>query len=553
MSLRSRLLPPFILVVVIALAVLGATPGSASAAPPAVDGGSHRASERTIFARTAYLCMGYRACRQAGMGNAGYAAVNDRMYWRMYSGHNCTNYAAYRMVRSGMPNERPWSGSGNATNWGTSVPKLTNGTPRVGAVAWWRANVGPAGSAGHVAFVERVVSDDEIVVSQDSWGGDFSWATVTRSSGNWPSGFIHFNDRPMLNKAKPVVTGVAKVGSVLTTTAGRWRPSDATVTYQWYADSRPIRNATSTSLRLGRGRVGQQITVKVIASKLGYPRKAATSTPTEAVLPGALENTSPPTISGTARVDSTLTLSGGSWSPAAQLRYWWRADGKRIRGATDSTLRLGPDLVGKAITARVIASRTGYDNVSVISAATAPVAPGRFRVTTPPSVHGQASLGETLTVDRGAYRPGRATVAVQWLRGGQPVLNATGPTYRISAADLGSRISARVTLSRTGYTTTALRTAPTAKLRSQPRIRARTDPGAHRLRVTVTVRAPGVREVTGEVAARMAGAVQRVTLRHGTATIRLRHLAAGRHTLKLRYFRTDTVERGVLSRSVRIG
>ena len=64
------------------------------------------------------------------MGNAGYAQANDKMYWRMYSGHNCTNYAAYRMVRSGMPDERPWSGGGNATYWGTSMPEITDDIPR---------------------------------------------------------------------------------------------------------------------------------------------------------------------------------------------------------------------------------------------------------------------------------------------------------------------------------------------------------------------------------------------------------------------------------------
>src|SRR5690348_8964061 len=64
------------------------------------------------------LCYGYSACQRAGMSSAGYDRNNSQMYWRMYAGHNCTNYAAYRMVLSGMPNVRPWSGDGNAMNWG---------------------------------------------------------------------------------------------------------------------------------------------------------------------------------------------------------------------------------------------------------------------------------------------------------------------------------------------------------------------------------------------------------------------------------------------------
>ncbi|MET0951852.1 MAG: CHAP domain-containing protein, partial [Aeromicrobium sp.] len=105
-------------------------------------------------AGTATLCVGYATCEAAGMGNGGYRAQSGKMWWRMYAGHNCTNYVAYRLVKSGMPNTRPWTGSGNATNWGPANPKIRDSVPAVGAVAWWTANAPPAGSAGHVAYVE---------------------------------------------------------------------------------------------------------------------------------------------------------------------------------------------------------------------------------------------------------------------------------------------------------------------------------------------------------------------------------------------------------------
>src|SRR5690606_16318957 len=77
-------------------------------------------SNVTLVASSAstYLCSGYAGCQAAGYGNAGYRQVSSSMYWRMYSGHNCTNYAAYRLIQNGMPNERPWKGGGNAENWG---------------------------------------------------------------------------------------------------------------------------------------------------------------------------------------------------------------------------------------------------------------------------------------------------------------------------------------------------------------------------------------------------------------------------------------------------
>src|ERR671912_95046 len=72
------------------------------------------------------------------------APASRLMYWRMYSGHNCTNYVAYRLIENGMPNVRPWDGSGNATNWGVAMSRITDSTPTVGSVAWWKAGVYPA-------------------------------------------------------------------------------------------------------------------------------------------------------------------------------------------------------------------------------------------------------------------------------------------------------------------------------------------------------------------------------------------------------------------------
>jgi surface antigen len=497
----------------------------------------------TVFARSSYLCYGYQNCRDAGMGNGSYAQNNDTMYWRMYAGHNCTNYAAYRMVRSGLPNERPWSGSGNATYWGGSMPRVTDGTPRIGAVAWWKANTGPAGSAGHVAYVERVVSADQIVVSQDSWGGDFSWAVITRSSGNWPSGFVHFNDVPLLNKGVPVVSGLAKVGSVLTSTSGTWKPADADVAYQWFADGEPLEGATTASLKLTRARIGQQITVRTTASSLGYPARSVFSAATEAVQPGALKNVAAPTISGQPQVEHTLTLDGGTWTPEADLAYRWYADGEPVRGATGAVLELTPDLVDRVLTATVTATRQGYEPVTATTAGTAPVAPGALTVVDQPSLAGTARIGETLSVEQGTFRPSDAAASVQWLRDGEPVLNATGPTYVVTELDLGARISALVSLSRAGYEPTDLQTARSAVVQSTPRLGFERERLRHRVRLAITVTSDHVAEVTGTVVVRVEGGFrQEVTLRRGTAHVSVTDLPKGKHTLRMSYRGSSTVE-----------
>jgi surface antigen len=550
---------PTALVGALVLGLLVLSPAPATAAGGSTTGKAGVLQEKrepsAVFKRSSYLCMGYQACAKAGMGNAGYAAANRTMYWRMYAGHNCTNYAAYRMVKSGLPNVRPWSGGGNAMYWGTSMPRITDGTPRIGAVAWWKANAGPAGSVGHVAYVEKVVSADQIVVSQDSWGGDFSWAVVTRSSGNWPSGFVHFNDVRLVNVTAPAVTGLPKVGSVLSATPGTWKPATTAVTYQWYAGGKPVTGAVNRTFRLTRALLDKQVTVATTASQLGYPARTATSAPTAPVQPGQLRNLTAPAISGVAQVDSTLTVATGTWNPAPTLSVTWLANGRPVPGATGTTLTLGPELVGRTITAAVTATRTGYDDVVVTTAPTAPVAPGTFTVDAPPTVQGEAVLGGTLTVDPGTHSPSDAgvNVAVQWFRGGRPVLNATGPTYQLTAADLGWRISARVTLSRPGYTTSTLVSAPTWRLRSDPRMAVGRVAGKYRLRVTVTVTAPGVAEVTGPVIARVAGVSKEVTLRHGVAIMTLRDLPQGKQTLTVIYPRSDTVRRMATTRVVRIG
>ncbi|MGZ4535814.1 MAG: CHAP domain-containing protein [Nocardioidaceae bacterium] len=501
-----------------------------------------------------YLCKGYAACAQAGMSSAGYAAANGTMYWRMYAGHNCTNYAAYRMVQNGMPNVRPWTGDGNATNWGVANAGLTDGVPAVGAVAWWRAGAPPAGSAGHVGYVERVVSPDEIIVSQDMWGGDFSWARITRTGGYWPSGFIHFKDVPLTNTSKPTVTGTAKVGAQLAASPGTWSQPDATISYQWRADGVNIANATSPTFKLRLAQQGKKISVRTTAAKLGYPTATVSSPSTPAVEPGEISNTVAPAITGVPQVDQTLTASAGEWTPAATAEtYQWFADGAPIDGATAPTLPVTPDLVQKAVTVTVTASKAGYTDVPVTSAATTPVLPGTFTVSAPPTVSGTPQPGQTLTFDPGTFTP-EGTVAVQWLRGGAPIEGATGTTYQPTAADLGAHLAARMTLTRDGYTTVTSRTAPTRVIRSVPTLTVLPRPGTGRMRVTVRVTAPGVPSVDGAVRIRMGGRLlAELTLRDGTATTTLTGLKAGTRTVKVRYVGSATVTAAALTRTVQIG
>jgi len=503
---------------------------------------------------TAFLCWGYTGCARAGMGNAGYSAVSGTMYWLMYGGHNCTNYAAYRMVHSGLPNRRPWTGNGNAMYWGTSMSRITDGTPAVGAVAWWRAYKSPAGSAGHVAYVERIVDADTIVVSQDSWGGDFSWKRITRSGGQWPSGFVHFNDLAQRNTAAPTITGTPQVGATLSATPGSWALPGATYRYQWRADGANIAGATGSTLALTQSLVGKAVSVQVTALTTGYPNAPAVSAATAAVRSSTVLNTNPPAISGTAAVGSTLTAVPGTWSPSGSVTtYQWRSGGRALPGQTGRTLAIGPDLAGKRVLVMVTARSAGLDPLALRAPTTDVIAPGTITTSTPPVITGTPRPGQVLTLTQGTTAPADAVTTTQWLRDGVPVAGATAPTYRLGSADLGHRVSAQVSATRPGYEPLQLSTPPTATVRALPTLKVTAVPGHQSLQLTVAVTAPGAGPVDGLVGVRLNGVRLRVLAVHGgTGTVSLTKLPVGTQKFQLHLRRTDTVDLTDVWQTVRI-
>ncbi|GGM81445.1 hypothetical protein GCM10009721_02360 [Terrabacter tumescens] len=188
------------------------------------------------------LCSGYDACQSSGYSHAGYKENSATSYWRQSTGHNCTNYVAYRLVKNGLPNTKPATLSGNAYNWGPSFAAQTNTSPAVGSVAWWDTSYS---STGHVAYVEKVLSASEIIISEDNWGGDFRWRRVTASGGRWPKGFIHLKDQ----------------GATIATD-GR--------AFQVAAPSRLLDTRTGLGAPLGKVQAGKAVTVQV-TGRSGVP------------------------------------------------------------------------------------------------------------------------------------------------------------------------------------------------------------------------------------------------------------------------------------------
>ena len=139
------------------------------------------------------LCTGFAGCDSAGYSNFGYESVYTHSYWGQDSGHNCTNYVAYRFSAAGV-GKPAWIGIGDAEMWGIWAGSITNSTPSVGAIAWWGASSYYGTYGGHVSIVQAVGSGGSFTDSDDNYGGDFHWRTYTPGGSDWPTGFIHLDD-----------------------------------------------------------------------------------------------------------------------------------------------------------------------------------------------------------------------------------------------------------------------------------------------------------------------------------------------------------------------
>ena len=113
---------------------------------------------------------------------------------------NCVGYAQGRLLEILGKKAVNWKlPACNAEDWLETAQMngfKTGNIPKLGAVAVYRAGQthNNADGAGHVAVVEEIMSNGDIVVSQSAWGGtEFYLSTITKASG-----YIYNNSRPFL-------------------------------------------------------------------------------------------------------------------------------------------------------------------------------------------------------------------------------------------------------------------------------------------------------------------------------------------------------------------
>ena len=291
---------------------------------------------------------------------------------------------------------------------------------------------------------------------------------VVAAAGNAPA-----------NQVLPVVTGSAVQGQTLTVTAGSWSGSPApTLSEQWQrcdsggANCVDIAGATGSSYPLGGADLGSTIRVKETATNTAGTGSATSMvTAVVAAAGNAPVNQVLPVVTGSAVQGQTLTVTAGSWSgsPAPTLSEQWQrcdsggANCVDIAGATGSSYPLGGADLGSTIRVKETATNTAGTG-SATSMVTAVVAAAGNAPANQvlPVVTGSAVQGQTLTVTAGSWSGSPApTLSEQWQRcdsGGAncvDIAGATGSSYLLVGADLGSTIRVKETATNTAGTSSA--------------------------------------------------------------------------------------------------
>jgi hypothetical protein len=180
------------------------------------------------------------------------------------------------------------------------------------------------------------------------------------------------------------------------------------------------------------------------------------------------QNSSPPTISGTAREGNTLTARNGTWtnSPTSFAYQWQRcgADGTGcadISGAMNQTYSLASADADHTVRVQVTAKNA--DGQATANSATTEVVSSRSAPvnTVKPTISGTAKVGEELTASNGTWSGGVTSFTYQWQRCTSSttcsnVDGATARTYGVRSADVGDTLRVAVTAHNASGSTTSV-------------------------------------------------------------------------------------------------
>ncbi|MWB98589.1 hypothetical protein [Agromyces seonyuensis] len=322
---------------------------------------------------------------------------------------------------------------------------------QIGAVDWFADGVPIVGRHGRELHVPPS-AEGAVLTAEYAISAIMGWATsVGTTAPTAPVG--PSTSRPMTTAPVSTLAGTPAVGQKLTATLGTWSPGGTTRTREWLRDGVPIPDAPdANTYLLTADDLGAEISVRVTAAKPGWATTARTSDPLGPVDAGELVPATPRIAGGAApRVGTALSANPGTWKPApVDLSYRWLRDGAPIDGATGAAYTPTETDLGALLSLEVSGAKAGFESDSRTVAAAEPTAAGRL-TGTKPAILGTPKVGQSLSIDPGAWMPAASQLEIQWLRAGAPIPGATGATYTPTALDVGKALKATVTSSYPGY------------------------------------------------------------------------------------------------------
>ena len=308
----------------------------------------------------------------------------------------------------------------------------------------------------------------------------------------------------------PTINGTPQVRRTLTVDTSEIADADGMETavfrYQWFATTDfatlEFHGENSPTYTLGPLSEGLAIKVKVFYTDDRGHTETLTSEATEAVI-AAEPNSEPtglPTISGTPRVDETLTADTSAINDTNGLTnvsytYVWMGThvvvdetsgisytiGFQSPDQTSPTYALTPADQGATIKVRVtFTDDDGYQE-SLTSAATEPVAARpNTEATGAPTISGTPQVGETLTADVSGIEDADGLTNVsyryQWLAGGSDIEDATSSSYLLTTGEQGQTIQVKVTFTDDADNQESLTSAETLAVAAKPNTAATGEP-----------------------------------------------------------------------------
>lgn len=176
-----------------------------------------------------------------------------------------------------------------------------------------------------------------------------------------------------------------------------------------------------------------------------------------------------PHVAGSVRVGANLAVRVGTWRHVRSYAVHWLADGTPIAGATSPVYAVRPALLGKHLSVRITATSGDGRRTTVTTAPTAAVARGRLSMTRP-TIAGRLRVGrlvyagtsvmatspEAQTDVPGSWplqAGGNPAVTYRWYAGGRLIRGADHGYLTIGRAQVGKRLTVKVTARLSGYVT----------------------------------------------------------------------------------------------------